>query len=202
MTNSSTPPEPAGGDAIDFLIGQHDMIRDLLAEVSESAGPVRQLAFERLVRLLAVHETAEEQLVHPLAQVSVDGSDDLLAQRLAEEREAKETLAELERMGPDAPEFEALFEQFRGKVLAHVHLEEVDEFTALRASVPAQQLRALVAMLKIAEAVAPTHPHPGVESAVANYVAGPVLSLFDRTTDFARKALVSQGSARVGGEER
>jgi hemerythrin superfamily protein len=190
--DTSAPPEPAGGDVVDFLIGQHHTIRDLFSEVADSTGPVRRTAFERLVRLLAVHETAEEQLVHPLARMSGRGSGDVVASRLAEEREAKETLQYLERMGPDAPGFDTVFAEFRGKVLAHARHEEVDEFPRLRASVPAAQLHALVLMVKAAEAVAPTHPHPGVESAAANYLAGPALSLFDRTKDLVRKVLADR----------
>jgi hemerythrin superfamily protein len=182
-------PESADGDAIDFLIRQHHSIRGLFSEVTDSTGPERRSAFERLVRLLAVHETAEEQLVHPLARTSGQGGDDVVDHRLAEEREAKDTLRDLERMGPEAPGFDAVFAQFRGKVLAHAGHEETDEFPRLRESVPGDRLRALVPMLKVAEAVAPTHPHPGIESAAANYVAGPVLSLFDRTKDLVHKAL-------------
>jgi hypothetical protein len=45
------------------------------------------------------------------------------------------------------------------------------------------------ARVTLAEAVAPTHRHPGIESATANNVADPVLSMFDRTKDLVRKAL-------------
>jgi hemerythrin superfamily protein len=187
--HAATPAEQSGGDAVDFLTRQHQTIDDLFGAVADSTGPERHTAFERLVRLLAVHETAEEQLVHPLARSAGQGGGDVVDRHLAEEREAKGTLQELERMGPDAPEFETMFRQFRGKVLAHASHEEADEFPRLRETVPAERLRALVPMLKAAEAVAPTHPHPGVESATANYVAGSALSLFDRTKDLVRKAL-------------
>jgi hemerythrin superfamily protein len=187
--STASLPESADGDAVDFLIRQHHTIRELFSEVADSTGPDRRGAFARLVRLLAVHETAEEQLVHPLAKTSGRGGGEVVDQRLAEEREAKDTLRDLERMGPDAPGFATVFAQFRGNVLAHAGHEEADEFPRLRESVPAERLRALVPMLKVAEAVAPTHPHPGVESATANNVAGPVLSLFDRTKDLVHKAL-------------
>ena len=91
-------------DVIDLLIGQHMTIRDLFVEVQTSTGDARRTAFERLVRMLAVHETAEEQLIHPLARMSVHGGGDVVDDRLAEEHDAKETLAALEKMGPDAAE--------------------------------------------------------------------------------------------------
>jgi hemerythrin superfamily protein len=191
--HAATPAEQPDDDAIDFLTSQHNTIENLFGAVTDSTGPERRTAFERLVHLLAVHETAEEQLVHPLARSAGQGGGDVVDRHLAEEREAKDTLQALERMGPDAPEFETMFRQFRGKVLAHASHEETDEFPRLRETVPAERLRALVPMLKAAEAVAPTHPHPGTESAAANYVAGPALSLFDRTKDLVRKALSHRG---------
>jgi hemerythrin superfamily protein len=177
------------GDVVDLLIEQHMTIRDLFLQVSASTGDARREAFHELVRMLAVHETAEEQLVHPLARISVHGGGDVVDDRLAEEHDAKQTLAALEQMGPDAAEFDNLLAKFRTDVLQHAHNEETYEFRYLRANVPAAQLRALVPMVTAAEAVAPTHPHPGLESATANTLTGPALSLFDRVKDLARSAL-------------
>lgn len=109
--------------------------------------------------------------------------------RLAEEREAREVLAKLKDMGPDAPGFLALLSQLRISVLEHAYNEEAYEFRYLRREVGSSQLQALTAAVKAAEVVAPTHPHPGVESVTANTVVGPLMSLFDRTKDLVRKAL-------------
>jgi len=179
----------AAQDVVEFLIGQHMQIRDLFTEVETSTGQARRDAFERLVTLLAVHETAEEQLIHPLVRTGVDGGGDIVDDRLAEERAAKEMLARLEDLGPDAAEFPSLLAELRVSVLTHAHNEEAYEFRYLRREVAAAQLQPLVDMVRAAEAVAPTHPHPGVESATANTVAGPVVSLFDRTKDMVRRAM-------------
>lgn len=176
-------------DVVDLLISQHVEIRGLFAEVESTIGDTRRGAFERLVRLLAVHETAEELVVHPLTRVSVDGGADVVDDRLAEERQAKEALAALEEITPDAPEFPGLLSQLRASVLEHAHNEESYEFRYLRQAVEPSRLRALTAAVRAAEAVAPTHPHPGVESATANTLVGPAMSLFDRTKDLVRKAL-------------
>ncbi|MGX1274262.1 hypothetical protein RKD18_007456 [Streptomyces phaeoluteigriseus] len=37
--------------------------------------------------------------------------------------------------------------------------------------------------------MAPTRPHPGVESATANVALGPVAALMDRTRDAVRSAM-------------
>ncbi len=92
-------------------------------------------------------------------------------------------------MGPNAPEFPRLLDQLRMDVLDHASKEEAYEFRYLRRTVPSAQLRAMTVAVKAVEAIAPTHPRPGVESATANILAGPALSLFDRTKDLARKLL-------------
>jgi hypothetical protein len=176
-------------DVVDLLIEQHMQIRDLFLEVQAASGDARREAFHRLVRLLAVHETAEEQVVRPLTRLSVDGGNQIADDRLAEEHDAKQTLVALEEMGPEAPEFPRLLDQLRMDVLDHASKEEAHEFRYLRRNVPAAQLRAMTVVVKAVEAIAPTHPHPGVESTTANILAGPALSLFDRTKDLAKKIL-------------
>lgn len=180
-------------DVVDLLLRQHSQIRDLFLEVESATGTARAEAFGRLVRLLAVHETAEEQVVHPVTRLRVQGGDDIVGDRLAEEHAAKETLAELEEMGPDADDFPRVLDQLRADVLDHASKEETYEFRYLRREVSTVELRAMAAAVMAAEAIAPTHPHPGVESATANTLAGPVLSLFDRTKDLVRAALTSSG---------
>ena len=53
-------------DGVRFLREQHDEIRSLLGETVKAEGEARRALFERLVRLLAVHETAEELVVYPM----------------------------------------------------------------------------------------------------------------------------------------
>ncbi|MFC4852761.1 hemerythrin domain-containing protein [Actinophytocola glycyrrhizae] len=176
-------------DVVDLLLGQHQQIRDLFIEVQSTAGAGRRDAFARLVRLLAVHETAEEEVVHPLARTAIAGGDGVVDDRLAEEREAKEVLSRLEELDPDSEEFGSLLDTLRMSVLEHAHHEEVYEFRYLRQHYDADRLRTLATALRAAEKTAPTHPHPGAETATENLVAGPVLAVFDRARDTLRKAM-------------
>jgi hemerythrin superfamily protein len=185
MTTQTTRGET---DVIGFLIAQHEEIRDLFTEVSTSTGDARKDAFERLVKLLAAHETAEEQVIRPVTRAKIAGGDAIAAERLAEEQEAKEILVELERIGPHGALFLPMLETLRVAVLQHARSEEVEEFRHLKEAL-GDRAEAMTALVKAVEAIAPTHPHPGVNSATANTVAGPVLSLFDRTRDLVRKAM-------------
>jgi hypothetical protein len=70
-------------DAVDLLIHQHDEIRRLLRTVETSMGVRRAHAFDRLRRLLAVHETAEEEIVHPLIRHGMADGHQVIRARLA-----------------------------------------------------------------------------------------------------------------------
>lgn len=172
-------------DAVGLLMRQHEEIRRLCRKVEANTGERRAGAFERLRRLLAVHETAEEQVVHPLVRRSVPLGDQIVDARLEEEKHGKQMLRELERMGTSDPSFTPMFARFRAAVLEHAEREEVEEFPALRRRGEAE-LRGLAVAIKAAEAMAPTHPHPGVESAVSNMLFGVFVSVADRIRDLLR----------------
>lgn len=182
---------PETDDVVGLLLGQHLRIRDLFTQVAETRGQERRDAFGQLVRLLAVHETAEEQVVHPLARRKLDGGGPLVDDRLAEEKQAKELLSRLDSAGPDHEDFLPLLAELRASVLLHAHHEELYEFPYLRHRCDPAELRALAVMVRAAERVAPTHPHPGVETGVENLVAGPALAVFDRVKDAVSKAISS-----------
>lgn len=173
-------------DVIDLLLEQHARIEELFQEVITTAGEEQRENFHRLVRMLSVHETAEEMLVHPLARRSVDQGDAVIEARLEEERAAKEILVELDRRGVGDPEFLTLLAALRSAVLAHATHEERYEFTRLREANSRATLLALVPAVRAAEALAPTRPHPGVESATMNTLVGPLAAITDRIRDVIR----------------
>lgn len=176
-------------DVVDVLLSQHARIEDLFRQVLTSRGDLRRAGFEQLVVLLAVHETAEEEIVHPTARVSMPGGAEVVEDRLTEEREAKQLLANLQDVDPDDPRFGPAFDRLRMAVLQHATREERYEFPHLRHRIPAERLQAMATALLAAEALAPTHPHPGVESAIANAALGPPLALIDQVRDTVRHAM-------------
>ncbi|MEU8205501.1 hemerythrin domain-containing protein [Streptosporangium sp. NPDC049046] len=195
MNDRRTMPElMSENDVVDLLVRQHAMIRNLFDEVEEApTGARRADAFRRLVRMLAVHETAEEEIVHPYARLKIKDGGEVVDERLAEEREAKQLLVDLEELGPGHPEFSARLQVLRAAVLAHAHAEESHEFAQLRARTSVAERRAMAAGVKAAEALAPTHPHPGTESMMMNLLFGPPLAIVDRTRDVIRQAMRGSG---------
>jgi hypothetical protein len=128
----------AVNDVLDELIRQHGEIRDLFIETLRSAGTERARAFARLVRLLAVHETVEQELLHPLARRMFPAGAGIVEDRLAEEHAAEAVLAELDAMDPDDAGFEPLLERLRTDVLTHARAEERLEFVRLRVRRPGE----------------------------------------------------------------
>jgi hemerythrin superfamily protein len=173
----------SGRDVVTFLTGQHEQIKALFEDVVQASGEQRTTAFTALRRLLAVHETAEEEIVHPRARREIDGGEDIVGARLKEENEAKQTLAALEKMDVDSAEFETMFRELQADVLTHAKAEEEQEFSRLAAELDAAELERMRNAVKLAESVAPTRPHAGVESAGANLLAGPFAAMLDRTRD-------------------
>ncbi|GGM71702.1 hemerythrin [Thermopolyspora flexuosa] len=193
MGTTRTKPETMGeSDVIDLLQRQHALIRNLFDEVERTTGDERREAFQRLVRLLAVHETAEEEIVHPYARRVLPGGVEVVDERLEEERQAKELLQQMDEAGVDDPNFMTNLERLRLDVLAHARAEERYEFVQLRAHTTEAERRSMAAGVKAAEAMAPTHPHPGVESATKNLLVGTPMAIFDRVRDVVRKAMGKQ----------
>lgn len=187
MSDQQTLDMALSNDVVSLLIKQHSQIRDMFAEVKLAQSGEKQKAFDRLVRLLAVHETAEEEVVHPLTRTAPGGSG-VADDRLTEEHDAKEKLKELEKIGVEGEGFDELLEVLRHEVLEHARAEERYEFTQLRRRTSPAQLVTLAMAVRAAEATAPTHPHPGVESATANLMLGPFVAVADRVRDALRQA--------------
>ncbi len=120
-------------DVVKFLKGQHNLIKDMFEEVFSASDPkAREKAFVELRQLLAVHETAEEMVVHPRARQEIADGDEIVDARLHEEHEAKEQLSKLESMDVSSKEFIDELTKFRDAVIDHAEHEENEEFNKLQ----------------------------------------------------------------------
>ncbi len=170
-------------DVVEYLLAQHMRIRDLLAEVLRTSGDERREAFREVLHLLSVHETAEEEVVHPRVRHVEAAGDAIVDDRLGEEHHAKELLEQLDGMDVDDARFLPLFVRLREAVITHAVAEQRYEFNRLRQHLSAPERAAMLGLVRAAEATAPTHPHAGVESATANLLLGPPVAIMDRVRD-------------------
>ncbi|MGR6974813.1 hemerythrin domain-containing protein [Streptomyces cynarae] len=179
-----------GENVVDVLTRQHRQIRLGFLQAA-LPGPWRRRNFDRLMRLLAVHEAAEEAHVHPVARRTLRHGSELALRRRTEEKEAKQLLVALWRTGPNGAGYLRRLNQVRRAVARHAAREEREEFAALRKAVSPARLRMLGAEVKLTQAYAPTRPHRWVNNEAANKLVGPVLGPLDRTLDAVRHRMAS-----------
>jgi hypothetical protein len=173
-------------DVVDVLADQHEQIKTLFDKVKTAKGAQKRHEFDELVRLLAVHEAAEEEILHPVARMHVTRGEDVVRGRLHEEHEAKQGLAELCDLGVDHPDFNRKLTDLAIVFTRHSDGEEQDEFVALRENLPKQRLYRMAGAVRAAERTAPTRPHPAAgESAAAQLLLTPV-GVIDRMRDTIR----------------
>lgn len=173
-------------DAVEVVLGQHEHVRALFSRLDTAGSQDRQETFDELLRLLAVHETAEEEVIYPALR-RIAGGEDIANARTAEEHSAKKALSDLERIGVEGEGFDRRLLEFRDMVLSHADCEEQEALPLLRANLEPERLRQMATAFLTAEAMAPTHPHPHApESAAGNLLTGPFLAMVDRVRDALR----------------
>lgn len=172
--------ESANDDVIDMLLSHHEQIKQLFGQVARAQGEQKQAAWRELKNLLVLHESIEQQLVHPLAARRVPDGEDVIESRLQEEQQATEDLTRLYEMGVDHPQFDDGLIELRDAVVEHAELEEDEEFGYLRENVPTEQLIGLATAARAAERIAnrphedmpASGPQNGSPAAIADRVRG------------------------------
>jgi hemerythrin superfamily protein len=176
-------------DVIAAVFRDHAEIKRLFGDVTNATDTnVKRDAFERLVRKLVVHETAEQEVVHPLVrETGNEQATEIVEQRMEEEQEAETMLAGLDDMDISSADFDARLAELQADVIEHAEAEEEQELPLLESSVDSDRLRQLKSVFNVAEHTAPTRPRPeGPTSATGNVVVGPALALADRVRDAIR----------------
>src|SRR5579862_8600686 len=97
-------------DVVDLILSQHQRVKGLLTEVATGTGGTLEDSFCELRRTIAVHETAEEEVVYPALRSSGAEGQRVAEARTAEEQKGTEVLAKLEDLKAGSTEFTTLFE--------------------------------------------------------------------------------------------
>ena len=172
-------------DVVKFLKGQHNLIKDMFDDVlSASSTEAREKSFIALRQLLAVHETAEEMVVHPRARREIADGDAVVDARLHEEHVAKEHLSKLEGMDIGSKAFIDELTKFRDAVVDHAEHEENEEFSKLQRKLDAEDSQAAWR-----QPYRPPRPlrrpvrTPAWSRRRLNFAVGPFASMLDRARD-------------------
>lgn len=174
-----------GEEITELLRSRHDAARALM-ERHDGAGSEeeREGIVDELRRMLSVHESVEEQIVHPLARRVIPGGGSIVERLLQQEREAKDLLAGIERSQPGSAERTEQVTRFFAAVRQHAATEENELFPLLRLHVDATRRGRIGAAVERAESMAPTHPHPRAPSTPpGNVLLGTPVAVLDRVRD-------------------
>jgi hemerythrin superfamily protein len=133
-----------GNNAVEILLNDHEVIKELLDKLTSATGAQRKQVMERLIGALTIHNATEENLVYPA--LSKVGGGKLESQHLYHETaEADVLLFELDSMlkeGDDS-DFTAKAEKFQQAVLHHIEEEETKAFPKLEENSDAEQAKLL-----------------------------------------------------------
>jgi hemerythrin-like domain-containing protein len=181
-------------DAFDVLRADHAAVEQMLAALETSPGhsagagstvlAARKEVAQRLVIDSSKHEAAEEQYFWPIVRKEVADGDQLADQAIAQEQEAKEVLARLDKLSSDNDEFDQLIAEFIPAARAHIEFEETRVWPALRDAISATEAQELGKNLSRAKEHGPTRPHPHTPASPGVLkTAGPAVAAVDKLRD-------------------
>ena len=145
-------------DLVGFLKTQHRQVKALAGVVLAAHATERLRAFTTLSRMLLDHEAAEQEIVHPAAQKALTGGEGIVRARLREEADIAKALNELGALDVESVAFEHRFRTLLSLVLAHLDVEEAEEYDALDATLDPRQLGSMCEEVGVAESAAHGHP--------------------------------------------
>ena len=146
-------------DVVDLLLDQHAEFRRCFGRLKVAAGEPKKRLFENVTRLLAIHECAEQLVVHPVL-----GNDSPIVQeRLLEEKAIEDALSDLYDLRVGNPRFDGRFAVFARLALEHAENEEREEFPLVRDGLPADELRRLAVGVRAVENAASASAAPRPE---------------------------------------
>ena len=117
---------PQANDVVSIISEQHAQVRQLIGTIKAAAPDARANPLRELAGMLHAHETAEQSVVYPAIRELGDEGERVAQQRITEEEQASQVLAELEAADPSTPEFEQSFTAFSGDVEQHARSEEAE----------------------------------------------------------------------------
>jgi len=136
-------------DAIDFLMGQHREVEDLLSEIGNAgdrAKGLKKTLLASITEKLMMHTKIEEAILYPAAK---EADSDLVLEAIEEHANVKAMLRKLQRTPTDDETFDAKIIVLQELVSHHVKEEEQDLFPKCRKALGDEAILELGASLKL-----------------------------------------------------
>jgi len=132
--------EAAAGDCDEILAHEHDMALDIfdkMLSTDETQTFKRKMLLMKLTHALDKHAHQEEMVVYPALREANEAGD---ADRLESEHGYIKTfIYELNKMGPDSPNWLEKVRDFRKLVAEHAHMEEEEVFPRFKKALDDEQ---------------------------------------------------------------
>jgi hemerythrin superfamily protein len=138
IAKSRSPKKPVAPDAVQLLTSDHGEVSTLfkkyhkLAEANAEASD-RQAHAEQICTLLTVHATIEEEIFYPAARAA-GVEDALMDEADVEHAAAKDLIAQIRAMAPDADHYDAKVKVLGEQIEHHVEEEQDKMFPKCRAA--------------------------------------------------------------------
>ena len=146
-------------DVVDLLTRDHRLLERLLDDLDHERQLLQaSVLLVRVARELATHESAEQAVTFPALRSALPASNSLEQERLSEHKEINQLVADMQRLMPEEPGFEAGAGTLRVQLYEHFHSEEMVVFPRLRASLDRHQLVELAEQIMTARAEPPAAP--------------------------------------------
>jgi hemerythrin-like domain-containing protein len=181
-------------DAFEVLRADHAATEQMLAALENSPGysagaastvlAARKEVAQRLVIDSSQHEAAEEQYFWPAVRERLASGDDLADQAIAQEQEAKEALARLDKLDSDTDEFDQVIATFIPAARQHIQFEETRVWPGMREALSSAEAHDLGSKISKAKELGPTRPHPHTPASPGVLkTAGPAVAAVDKLRD-------------------
>jgi hemerythrin superfamily protein len=145
-------------DVIELLTRDHRLLERLLEQLNTEEQPIQgSILFVQIIRELAAHEMAEQQVVFPAFRSALPAVEQAALDRLRDHEEINGLLAEMRTLMPDEPGFQKRASALHWDLQAHFEAEENALFPRLRACMAHDKLVELADRVLAARA---THPAP------------------------------------------
>jgi hypothetical protein len=170
-------------DVISLITQDHAAIEQRFLEFDSASPDTHGELFVRLRDQLVRHEYAEQAVVYPELK-HLDGGDEIVHARMAEESMAENELAALQKLEPGTSEFLSGLAALRASVFTHAENEETHVLPLLTVQEDRDRVLYLGQKFKSAKLGAPTRPHPHAPSSSrARKLLSPITSFIDRMRD-------------------
>jgi len=181
-------------DAFEVLRADHAAVEQMLAALANSPGysagagstvlAARKEVARRLVIDSSQHEAAEEQYFWPTVRERLANGGDLADHAIAQEQEAKEALARLDKLDADGDEFDQVVAAYIPAARQHIEFEETRVWPGMRDALKPAEAQELGEKLSKAKEMGPTRPHPHTPASPGVLkTAGPAVAVMDKLRD-------------------